>query len=688
MADDTLPIALRRTRRSSVGPSLAQEFSAQPVTAKTPRRAKKTVRISDPFPTTASGLTPFIRRTSLGTPGRRRASTPARSCSGSGTSSTAPQPVAFPPLDQTIDGRVQRRLRRSGMRDMLHKIEQDKKRKTQASQSQISRLKAELKARDREIYELQNATVVIDTERIWDLEQQVEDLKDELKRKNFAMEEEGQQTRNYDWTVAARDPFAADEYMDLGDDEFGETTVAQLIHGTPTRNRASASFPTPPATSPTVPSSPFSKHFPPPRPTPQTHAGVQAELPDLEKQQLQEELMSLHLEMSKLTATLNSYKSLTGRVAARLSTDDSSPLPADALEQQVESLLQTMSDRTAALSQLASSIAALGFPGDDAGDMLAALTKGFRAARLELEYLTPGEIALPLSSHGAAVLDLLLTRLRDMARRAKEDEASIDEYHSLEQSLRKQLDARVSVMDGLKAEMGKAEALMQEKNEHIRSLQTGNDRLKGAVDGYVRDIRELEKLVERLEGEGRDAGATLDAHRESHRQALLARDNSVAELEVQLAVAVKRTGALQSEIRSLQGSRAKVNQQHGAALALRDARVMELRLEVDRINTSLRGAHDTICALRVENGSLRGQMEDERAKAAKAIDEMKEELQRALQVGQQFLDTPGAKKPGEEQEPGQGGYLAGELARRRSKKGLARGRDSGLALLDEDEVDF
>ena len=59
--------------------------------------------------------------------------------------------------------------------------------------------------------------------------------------------------------------------------------------------------------------------------------------------------------------------------------------------------------------------------------MITALSSGFRAARLELEYLTPGEIALPLTSHGAEVLDLLLTRLRELAKKGKENDDAIDE---------------------------------------------------------------------------------------------------------------------------------------------------------------------------------------------------------------------------------------------------------------------
>jgi hypothetical protein len=598
---------------------------------------------------------------------------------------------------------------------MLNKIEQDKRVKSNASQAEIARLKAELKARDREIYELQNATVIIDTERIWDLEQQVDDLKEELEKRNSARDAET--TRgSYEWTLAAKDPFCAEDFMDMtaDDDVFGDTTMAQLTCGTPSRARSS--FPTPPATSPTLPLTP---HFSRPTvvipKTPLSQAvGVQADFADPEKLQLQEELESLQRETDKLTATLDGYKNLSARLSEKFSsvitdTDNENGSSTELLERQAGLILQSMEDQKVALSQLTSSITDLGFPGEDASAMIMSLASGFRAARLELEYLTPGEITLPLTSHGAEVLDLLLNRLRHIARKMKEGEDSIDEYHEIEQSLRKQLDARVSVMDGLKAEMSKAQRLMDEKNIKIKELQVGNDRLKGAVDGYVRDISELEKLVERLEQEGRDAGATRDAQQESSRRALVNKENTIAELEVQLAVAVKRAEVLKKNMEDLQTEKNKhihsLNKQQGAALALRDARVMELRVEIDRINGSLRAAHDTICGLRVENGGLKTQLEEEKHRAKAAIDSMKEELQRALQVSQEFLNTPGKSKAmsGGNGDAGtdeasasnaagatvqKGEFLSSNLARRASGKIQRRRYDSGLGFMDEEEVDF
>jgi uncharacterized protein YwgA len=562
----------------------------------------------------------------------------------------------------------------------------------------------EIRSRDREIYELQNATIVVDNERIWDLEQQIENLKDELAKRP---ETPHDHARSYNWTMAARDPFAED-YTDMmpDDDAFGVVTMAHFVTSTPSRARSS--FPTPPATSPLLPATPCSlkRHLP----TPRSHTGVQACFPDAHTEQVEEELASLQLEMGKLTATLDSYRNLNSRMKAQLASveplvcqGDNAGAP-DILEGKIAALLQNMSDGTETINQLGASIADLGFPGTDAGEMVTALTSGFRAARLELEYLTPGEIALPLTSHGAEVLDLLLTRLRELAKKAKEDEGSIDEYHEIEQSLRKQLDARVSVMDTLRGEMAKAERLLNERSLKIQELEVGNERLKGAVDGYIRDISELEKLVQQMEQEHRESLATQSAHREFDKQEVCKRDARIAELQERLGDAVRQSAKLQEEMSNVQDGSTRhvvsLNKRHGAALALRDARVLELRSEIDRVNESLRAAHETIKDLRIDNGGLERRMGEEREKAKAAMDSMKAELQRVLLMSQEFLNTPKRTRKQvilrdeEQDELASSSPVRVRVAAMghddlpRGGKMRRRRYDSGLGLLEEDEVDM
>ncbi|KAI1372175.1 hypothetical protein F4677DRAFT_433181 [Hypoxylon crocopeplum] len=724
--EQALPIALRRTPRASVrggrfsDSSQLQTTNVSSNTSRTPSkpRSKKRVRFSDPGPeierhdaSSTTGLTPMVRRSSLGaapSPKRRRHSTPLPRRShpeeeedelhgdGSGNGNE----VRFLSLRQVLDDRVKRRIRRNGLSEEMNTINQEKRRRAQDHKAELERLRDELTEKDQEIERLQNTTLIQDTGRILELEHEIETLRNELHNRSTRVDDE--QTQNYDWTLAARDPFS-DSYMD-DDEGFGDTTMADLVCSTPSKTRASASFPTPPCTSPTVPATPCSMRRGAPV-TPQSHhIGVQASFPDPEKAALEVELGSLRLELTKLTQVLESHEALKARIANKLAASTPAKPEDDSkdVEAHLDTVLQNLSDRTAALLDLNSSLSALGFPGNDAGEIITSLTSAFRSARLELEYLTPGELALPLSSRGNEVLDLVLARLRDLARRAQEDEDAIDEYHALELSLRQQLGARVDAMDGLRV-------TLRERDDRIAELEVGVDRLKGAAEGYRRDVAELEALVQRLEDEGKAAEAALRSEVDGVRGELTDSKASVAELEAKLASVREQAESFKTQLAALQKRKAlevrALNKYHGTALAVRDARVVELRRGIDEVNKSLHEAHTAVQQLRVENLGLSRRVDDEKRRAKDAVDSMKAELERVVRMSSELLATPKKAGPnvmtrrstrssgGEERESRSttpegspirpGAYLSGELAK--VGKGKKRKYDSGLGLLDEDE---
>lgn len=503
MEDLDLSIALRRDRRCSPNMNVRSEERQAPSTApRTPNRTKRGARHSDPGSIAHSGsLTPMERRTSL-TASKRQSAAPA---SGAGSAPRLNDQPAAVNLHQTIDGRVERRVRRNGLRDKLSKMKEEKRRSEQLAKAQITKLKAELRARDREIYRMQNATMVFDTERIWDLEQQIKDLKGQLATRSIASEK-ATQYFSCEWP-STPSIASTDDLMDVARDEdrFGDMTA--LINTLP---RARPSILTPPATSPTRPISPFSNDM---SPTPDAP-------PEADRKQLQDKVASLELEVQKLTATLNSYNALGARISDALSNGTlqkrGTPSSLEAVENQVQLLLQTMSERAAAVAHLTAAVNELGFPGSDASEMIMSLISGFQAARLELEDLAPGEIKLPLTARGADILYLLLDRLRTLSKKTREDEESIDEYHQIERSIRKQLDSRTSVLEELNIKIAEACRTLNEKDGRIRELEIGNDRLKGAVDGYVRDITEFQGLIERMENEHRES---LNTHAAQQSQA-------------------------------------------------------------------------------------------------------------------------------------------------------------------------
>ncbi|KAL6897207.1 hypothetical protein GGI43DRAFT_111316 [Trichoderma evansii] len=694
MEDLNLAIALRRGRRCSTSMTVrSEERQALSTAPRTPRRRKRGAWHSDPGSTIhSSGLTPMVRRTSLSASNRRSAA-PA---SGAGLAPWSNGQPAAVNLHQTIDGRVERRVRRSNLRDMLSKIDQEKRRNEQIAKAQITKLKAELRARDREIYRMQNATMIFDTERIWDLEQQVKELKGQLATKSIPSEE-ATQYFSCEWP-SAPSIASTDDLMDMAQDEdqFGDTT-AQVK----TPPRARYPFLTPPATSPIRLVSPFSKDV-----SPDAHTEVQLNFSDADKKQLEDEIASLELEVQKLTATLDSYTALGARISDALSDGTlkkRGTLSLEAVENQVQLLLQTMSEQAAAVAHLTNIITELGFPGTDAIEMIMSLASGFQAARLELEYLAPGEAKLPPTTHGADILDLLLDRLRTLSKKTREDEDSIDEYHEIERSLRKQLDSRISVMEELNIKVAEAHRALDEKDSQIRELEIGNNRLKGAVDGYIRDISELEGLIERMENEHRESIQTHVAQQKSNEELLSAKNATIAELEAKIEEAVAQTAELLKEMSSTEADFARqsiaIKKHHGAALSVRDTRIAELRDEIDRVTESLRVARETIHVLRAENGGMRGEMQEEKRKAKDAMDSMKEELQRVLYLSQSFLeDSHGASTSGRvattqgDADSSRtivraGGFPVGSLSQIGTRR-LKRRYDSCLELLNEDGVDI
>ncbi|KAG8162372.1 hypothetical protein KVR01_008137 [Diaporthe batatas] len=703
MTED-LPIALRRTRRSSAVSHNLNSHPQEPQRPKSPtfatpsRGAKKRVRFSDPglssdHVSASTGLTPHIRRTTL-EPGlgsgtkRRRHSGPEPvtqdhpDAFDSTIDTRHSGEVTFLPLRQVLDGRVKRRIRRNGLSEEINIITAEKRRKAQQTSDEIAALRSEVAAKDAEIRRLSGATAVghegddETQESIDELKRQVSQLRRVLKSPDSSNETEDTidySTTRADWARRVQDPFPGD-YSDMeldvdvddddddGDEEFGDRTIAELACSTPSRRSSSNvrnSFPTPPSTSPNLrPVTPSKR----PQPvTPTSQAAVQTSFTAAEREELEDELASLQLEMAKLTGTLETYEAMTSRLSEKLAPfapEDGSAAalildsrsPAVRVEAQLNNLLQALSDRTAALEGLEASLGGLGFPGGDASEVVLSLSAAFRTARLELEYLTPGEIALPLTAAGAAVLDLLLVRLRELARRTLECEDAVDEYHALEQSLRKQLGARAEAVDAARAERDALAGQVAGKDARIRELEVGVQRLKGAVRSYTRDVSELEALVQRVEGDLDTANRDLREARDQNEE----RDFDMSMLEEKLGLALEQTSELKDQLEQLRARHKEevfsMSQRHGVDLVMRDARVSELRAEVDRVNEALREANETVQSLRVENGALGDRLDSEKARAKAAIDAMRSELERVVRMGQDLMATP-RKNPGRGSRP-------------------------------------
>lgn len=652
-----------------------------------------------------------------------------------------------------LDGRVKRRLRRNRLSEEMNKIGWDKRNEAREKWAAIAKLRDQLAAKDLEIQSMRDAqdlAIQIEEEssgsiarntnlsvKLQELEQENLQLKAELQRRESDAEED-----DPNWDVAARDPFDFidddEPLMTNYDEEF--TTNDEMVT-TPTR--LNASFPSPPSTVPNTPSKSVS-----------VNAGIQASLPmsEPENEALKSQLHSLQSEISKLTSSIAFRDDNQTRLAHKLSEfipkdeahDHSTiDLALDAVLTQLALSQSNALDHSTAFSALSNEITSLGFRSCSSPEqILETIASQFRQARLDLEYLTPGEN--PEGFENDKLLDMLVSRIKLLVQKVNDRDASIDQYHEQEVLLRQQIDTRVSVMDEMRKELSLASSAATELRAELSEKEVSNERLKQALDGYRSEVSGLEKLIEQIESDGRESATSLNQQLAStmeEHEALKADSEAkslrLSDLESRLASALQASSELESQLSNLndthpttisekeptifqlQSQLQRREKEHGDALALRDARVFELREEIERVNTSLKNAQGVILNLRKENRELIAQVEGERRIAASIfMQNAEDQMAMTMQMVDGYLGGavtvlgPSGVKGGQEDNgwrrtslieggPIQVGDLGlsvvketprmmdGGLAKRRGGSGKKRRRyDSGLGFLEEvDEVD-
>lgn len=757
--EDDRPIAVRRKRRSSNGLNISKNAQSNQQQAPngmntppaTPQRSKKRVRFSDPGPAIPStGLTPFIRRTSIGSPSSRsssrRHSTPSNLWNLSVDDTPISGTLQFAPLRQVLEGRVKRRLRRNRLSEECNVIESDKRAEYKARKTETDALKESLRQKDIEIALLRDeqdlasqlggeagfAVQSSSSQQVHKLEAQIAELQAQLRHR----EED-----DPNWTMAARDPFNDDDtFMMPSYDEDFNAEITDIMMSTPVRR----SFPSPPTTVPNTPSKP---------PT-AVDASIQASLPDPEKVQLLAQLRTLEEELQTLTASIERANNTQERLEAKLrphlgmtmssTADESLDMALDTVLTQLALSQSSALEHSNRFSALSTDISGLGFSSDPE-TTLQTLNSQFRRARIDLENLNPGEYTEGFENN--KLLSMLVSRIRVLTEKVKEQDSDIDQYHEQESSLRQQLGARIDALDSMHAAVSGAQVEIMNLHADVKERDESMDKLARALEGYREEVKSLENLITQMESDHNTASAALrseieDVRRDSEsnildevlkgdltKAELEGQEMLVSELETRLADSMKNIEGLKSEltahssmISTLQASSTVREKEHGDALALRDARVLELRGEIGRVNTSLKEAHSSLMNLRVEKGKLTAEkeklaaeLEVEKEKGRKVIEAVREQLESVVRTAAAngYADGEGEVAEAAEAEgngmwrgsiiPGPGKFLDGLLARRRSSagsvgsaspsergekgKGKKRRRyDSGLGFLEEEDV--
>ncbi|KAL8773252.1 MAG: hypothetical protein Q9209_001930 [Squamulea sp. 1 TL-2023] len=279
---DDRPLALRRKRRASsaLADPADKEVNSQPTkedTAtqdapreppKTPGNRKKKTRFSDSVveigarttidltqeKTLSTGLTPALNRTilipikstervkkRLSLPEQLMTPVGSRSASGSFLS-TSPIEIQFAPLSQKISDRTMRHLRRNHLSETTNEIHEDNKRSKKTLQEEVEELRVELALARQRTNGASNgpsATNIApeDSARVAELEDEISELKQEMREQSTTVELSNPRTHNNRSSVAPPTlfersslsppvPVELDISEDIGQNQYGVVDLA------------------------------------------------------------------------------------------------------------------------------------------------------------------------------------------------------------------------------------------------------------------------------------------------------------------------------------------------------------------------------------------------------------------------------------------------------------------------------
>ncbi|KAF7876513.1 hypothetical protein EAF04_001603 [Stromatinia cepivora] len=783
--EDDQPIALRRKRRSCNGAEIQSrsnsqaslsrsiEVSIPPPTTPRSRRPKKKVRFSDPGPNllqTSSGLTPSFRKTSLSSAkSNRRHSAPVkRLLDRRQDNEPFSGELQFAPLRQVLDGRVTRRMKRNGLSEETNKIEWEKKHEAKARKSEIFRLRKELEEKDYELQCIQDehdvasqlgfeaGTSILTSptmvEKFQDMEREIQELKAELSQK------EERSDAHHDWQMGTQDPFDFDD-----DDDHNMNMSVDGDHNTLNRQnddtgmvidssyddhkmmtfdgsftkpgdlmntsvQHNISFPSPPATIADTSSQ---------KPSSSSNS-TQANFPDPLNAKLEAQLLDLQSEIKSLTSALALNKDHENRLSQKLSSYISLDQSHDnsTLDSALDSVLTTLTiaqaqvlEKEASFNALSTEVTSLGFSADPEAT-IKIIVEQFRKARLELEYLTPGEVTEGFEND--KLLSMLLERLKNLVEKAKKQDETIDQYHEQEIILRQQLTARIDALHDVQKELSAVSTAVSRMSKEVAENEISNSRLQTALNGYRSEVSGLENLVERIEREHKDVEDDLkrgihnlddQLQREIFRANAFAvelegKNMIVGELSTRLTAALNASATLQNLLNEKEGQILLSDRQISEDLTERDDRIAELQEELERTTFILKNTQKAVENLRQENSDLKTENEDlencaeklkggvirEKRRGKKVVEGMRRQLAGIMDIGRGYVESDGDESS--ETEAGEtsrnlkvkvpvvrkGQYLDAGLARRRSSGGVTasgkkkkRRYDSGLGFLEEEE---
>ncbi len=384
-------------------------------------------------------------------------------------------------------------------------------------------------------------------------------------------------------------------------------------------------------------------------------------------------LMGLELESARQAkqSMLSSFSRKDQSFNAELDFADSPSKPCDAspvtvppttprtlhhnLSQQLKATISRAEDAELALTALEGEVRALGFtstPSTSASSSLSALADHFRAIRLELERLMPGETTISLSNN-AELFPELMRKMTALVQQLHSREAELKSLRNQERSLKGNFDHALlaadkadskikdleQALDDMASESMETRMRAQEAERQRDESSRDNEKLQAALEKYREEVRRLEELIEKTDVEH---GFALQHVKEESSSAWERIDEMEAKVgaeetgrrkaEEAAVVRLKRIQGLETALQEARENAEKVQERLKTAEQNHTQQTEEkgaLNARISGQATSLASANAEVEKLRATNARLEQQYREEVAKGGEAVSRMHEELIRA-----------------------------------------------------------
>ena len=282
-----------------------------------------------------------------------------------------------------------------------------------------------------------------------------------------------------------------------------------------------------------------------------------------------------------------------------------------------------------------------------------------RSARLSLEYLFPGEVALGLVPDDPKPLfDAMLERLQALQTRALIAEDSLSTTQIQESNLRTQFNSVLEQLDrarkyaekvgtknvtekaradAAESKVGSLETSVQNATDNVRDLKSSADekshsihRLHGALESYRIEVGKLELLITRIESEHKTAIANVRSEM----------DEAVADLECHVAAETIGRRAAESE---LEESKEKIKELTTRERELKEAvnEKQQILRDVEKAFVQDRTAREReVGTLSVQISQLSSDLNEssiQREQAERACDRLKQQLEEEQEASRRAL---------------------------------------------------